>query len=373
MGKDSGSIELKSEEVLDLKLGAAPSVAAAGTAPFAQSGGPGIEIGVDAGADLELSLSPERIVPSSLSAGGAVESTSVVDLGEDLLDRTAVISRSSLSSPPNELAAPDRPGSTADSDAFEMSLDAVTEESLPVNGGAVGLLAPNAYQSTNGADSGSAVAFSGELLPHDPLEGSESISAIRTSGEQVASQKPDVESSILSRFEHELIEPDFPSESENDREITALWDALVREFGSDAEWDGFLDSGAPRSQGDRVDLGISYLEMGIYHAALREFEAVRREDPCNSSAIVPLQAQALLRLGRPFDALAVLESVLGDPDLNTTPEGFLKSELQYWAARCCEVLGRTVDASLWFQLVAESDPDYRDTLSRLRVLSGEGR
>ena len=372
MGQDSGSIELKSEEVLDLKLGAAPSVAADGDPASIQTHGPGVEIAVDPAPDLELKLSPERVA-NPKAAGGAEDATSVVDLGEDLLERTAVISRPGRSAPLDASSKIELPESMASAVSIGMSPDPIARE-LPSEAEGVSDFSTPAPER-NSEVLGHSVALNHvvEAVSPGAVTRGERISNGVPSPKPISTEELAFDSAVMSRFEHQLIDPEFPLDSARGHEISALWESLVREFGGDAEWDGFVESGIPRNQGDRVDLGISYLEMGAYHAALREFEAVRREDPCQSNAVVPLQAQALLHLGRPFEALSGLESVLGDPDIKNSSDGFLRSELQYWAARCCEALGRNVDAALWLQLVVESDSDHRDAQARLRGLSGGAR
>jgi|GEM_PF-4484730 len=356
MGQESGSIEVKSDDSLDLKLGSAASVAAGEARAPVDGDAPSIVIGADGADGLELKLSPERTNSSSPSGRSGGDSTSMVDLGEDLMDRTAVISRPSRAPvlAPEGAIGGAAAGLSEEPDSFTFSIEPESLSATPLPEPA--LISPV----------GNPVVSEGELLAPDL----HSAADLPESASGEAGASVDFEPEVKSRFEHELQEPEFLSGAGRDRELSVMWKALVREFDIQGEWEGFQEAAGHLDQSDRVDLGISYLDMGLYQSALREFEFVRGQDPCHSDAVVPLQAQALIHLGRPFDALAALESVLGDPDLCALPESLLISELRYWAARSCEELGRTVDSVLWYRLVVEADPVHRDALIRLGRLTG---
>jgi len=147
-------------------------------------------------------------------------------------------------------------------------------------------------------------------------------------------------------------------------------------FGDKAALDAYAvrleDEMADATAQDRMDLGIAFLEMGLFEIAVRQFEALRqtilREDeekaPIRRAAI-SLLAYTLIRAGRPFEAMLDIEEVIGDPEI--TPAE--KLEFYYLMGRANEKLSRKEVAAAWYGKSARLDPDYRDVRERLKRVS----
>jgi tetratricopeptide (TPR) repeat protein len=117
----------------------------------------------------------------------------------------------------------------------------------------------------------------------------------------------------------------------------------------------------PLGPRDRMDLGVAFFEMELFDLAARQFEAASHEPELEDSATAML-AQALILGDRAFEALLVLEPMIG---ITTVPRE-QKLEYMYLMGRANERL-RKFDAALnWFRLVHEIDPWYRDTDDRYR-------
>jgi hypothetical protein len=363
MGQDSESIELKSEEELDLRLGAAASVSAAGSRSPAASDAVGIEIAQEGDPGLELSLSPVR--PAASSEAG--EHTSVFDQGDDLVEKTAVISRGRpalpTALPSADADRPVLPGAASsglDDGPYNLGEDAgidIIQESLAAND-------PSRTERPERAVDGG-----GPLLSADGL--------VTDAGGSVSMQDrepPPVTSAAgesgQTPLPPGLEDPGFNSGTVDSREIDSLWRSLISEFQLDESQSGGLIWSSREGAVDRVDLGISLLEMGLHDSALREFRQERMLSPIDSIAIVPLEAQALLGLNRAFEAVSLLESHLGASDSDGELPAELRFELLYWMARSCEALERDADALIWLKLLQESAPQYRDVEQRLRSLGG---
>jgi hypothetical protein len=117
-----------------------------------------------------------------------------------------------------------------------------------------------------------------------------------------------------------------------------------------------------------VDLGIAFLEMGLYDLAARQFKAAGR-DPDQIHATTGLHAYALILAGRPFEATLVLEPMLGDSELKAAD----KIDFMYLMGRAYERLMKPDVAAHWYEQVAELEPHYRDSQERLRFLRAPKR
>ena len=136
-------------------------------------------------------------------------------------------------------------------------------------------------------------------------------------------------------------------------------------FGSRQAMDEFaekLDSDL-RSCGarDRMDIGIAFLEMGLFELAARQFRASNRE-PGFASASTALLSFALIQSGRPFEATLGLEPFLSDPEVPRHE----KLEFMYLMGRAHERLRKPEKARRFFEAVREIDPHYRDVDDRCK-------
>ncbi len=112
---------------------------------------------------------------------------------------------------------------------------------------------------------------------------------------------------------------------------------------------------------DRMDIGIAFLEMGLFELAARQFRASNRE-PRFASASTALLSFALIQSGRPFEATLGLEPFLSDPEAPRHE----KLEFMYLMGRAHERLRKPEKARLFFEAVREVDPHYRDVDDRCK-------
>lgn len=111
------------------------------------------------------------------------------------------------------------------------------------------------------------------------------------------------------------------------------------------------------------DLGIAYMEMGLYDDAVSEFEVARRNpsragDACNMAAV------ALTRKGEMTAAVEYYRAGLAYDNL---PEG-LELNLHYELALALDELGDYRGALQHFKAVLEKDRTYREVGQRLKTM-----
>lgn len=113
---------------------------------------------------------------------------------------------------------------------------------------------------------------------------------------------------------------------------------------------------------DRIDLGVGFLQMELYDAALAHWQAASRltEDARLRLQASALRALALVLARRPYEASSELQPVLADQEIAWDD----KTELLYWMARASEARGDVVLAASWYEQVLKQDPLYRDAASR---------
>lgn len=112
---------------------------------------------------------------------------------------------------------------------------------------------------------------------------------------------------------------------------------------------------------DRIDLGIGFLEMGLYRLAGMQFaSAAASRESGHDRETAALAAYALILDRRPFDAVMMLEPLITDMELSPSD----KIDLLYLMARACQDLGKATEAVAWYGEVLEIDPRYRDAADR---------
>ena len=125
------------------------------------------------------------------------------------------------------------------------------------------------------------------------------------------------------------------------------------------------------SVSDRVDLGIAFLEMGLYDLAIRIFDAVMQrlilepeETAYQLISVTGLLSYTYILAGRAFDATMLMQPILAESEVQPVD----KLDLIYLMARAYEVLGQTAAAQDWYMQTQQIDPHYRDVQDRLRDL-----
>jgi tetratricopeptide (TPR) repeat protein len=123
------------------------------------------------------------------------------------------------------------------------------------------------------------------------------------------------------------------------------------------------------SQTDRIDLGIAFMEMGMYEkaishlrAAIDMIESELEPDLLQKISATALLGRAYLLGKRPFDAIQLLHAVLRDAEISPND----KIEFFYLMGLAFEQTGDRKAALPWFGKVRELDPKYRDIQERLR-------
>lgn len=125
--------------------------------------------------------------------------------------------------------------------------------------------------------------------------------------------------------------------------------------------DGILAGSSPA---DHVDLGIAFFEMGLYDLAASRFRSAAR-DPDHQASGRTLEALALIAGGRPFEAVMVLEPLIGDAEVPRDA----KLDAFYLMGRAYELLGKPTVALEWYEQVRATHPSYRDLVDRIRAVS----
>lgn len=141
---------------------------------------------------------------------------------------------------------------------------------------------------------------------------------------------------------------------------------LLEDFGARVEKD--LAGAAVR---DWIDLGIGFLEMEIYTVALRLLTGgIRRIDPVAADANelmisgVSLQALCCILMDRPHEAVSHIQPVLRDSEIKFED----KIELYYLMGRAYELLKKNDLVRGFYEQVREIDASYRDVAFRLAKL-----
>ncbi|MEK6706106.1 MAG: tetratricopeptide repeat protein [Candidatus Poribacteria bacterium] len=114
---------------------------------------------------------------------------------------------------------------------------------------------------------------------------------------------------------------------------------------------------------DCVDIGIAYCEMELYGIAARQFAAAcdKTDEPVSVTALL---AYALIMGDKPFEAVTVIQPLLNDSEI----EEKSKIELYYLLGRAYERMGKFDIADEWYRQVIRLDPHYRDMeLKELRL------
>lgn len=191
------------------------------------------------------------------------------------------------------------------------------------------------------------------------------------------SEKAKREQSADEQRQFDLIDPDrIMRDLDKDLDLGIFFDD--REGSGTHEFDFFGDQAAMETfcsnlekasidstSRERLDMGIGFLEMGLYDVALKQFQAASRSEELQLTA-ASLSAFALIESGRAFEATLELEPLLGDSDMPPSE----RIHFLYLMGLAHERLGRQDQARHRYRQAYEIDPDYRDVAERLRAKSG---
>ena len=111
------------------------------------------------------------------------------------------------------------------------------------------------------------------------------------------------------------------------------------------------------------DLGIAYMEMGLFDDAVSEFE-IARSSPAKAAEACYMAAVALTRKGEPQAAIEYYREGLRTPDLQ---QG-MKLNLNYELAMALDDVGDMRGALQHFKAVLEMDRNYREVAQCLKAI-----
>lgn len=127
---------------------------------------------------------------------------------------------------------------------------------------------------------------------------------------------------------------------------------------------------------DHEDLAIAFQEMGLFEAANRLFEELFTKMPPDSpeSAMTrrevgALYSGGLLEADRALDAVAVLQPLIADAEVKEDD----KVELYYQMGRARERLGQVDEAVFYLSAAERVSPGYRDAQRKVARMRGEAR
>lgn len=304
-----------------------------------------------------------------------LEGTSV-DLGDDLLEKTAVWTRQlrpelesrasgGLSESTSDPAVPKRPSEDArqkqDKDPNKDPHDQLHSARILINEGL--------YEEAKKVLRQVRVRHPEELRARDMLEEIHAIELKQIFGEDhaprarrrntVAEIDPD---EVLAGLDRDL---QLRLEEDN-RPLSPLFDdeKFIREYADRLDRE-LVGLGAR----DRIDLGIAFLEMNLFEVAIRQFQAAHRaflQDPAGHArdllVCAGLIAHATIAAGRAFEATMQIQSVLRDSDVSLED----KLDFIYLMGRAYEQLAKPEVAAQWYVEVRKIDPHYRDAARRLK-------
>jgi tetratricopeptide (TPR) repeat protein len=122
---------------------------------------------------------------------------------------------------------------------------------------------------------------------------------------------------------------------------------------------------------DWIDLGVAFLEMDLFAIAARLFSGAGKKIDLSDlnqnslrMSVNCLLALTLILAGRPYEAISKIQPLLGD--LSVPSEQ--KVELFYLMGRTYESMKRPTMAFQFYQKVMEIDPHYRDVDLRIRKI-----
>ena len=116
---------------------------------------------------------------------------------------------------------------------------------------------------------------------------------------------------------------------------------------------------------DRIDLGIGFVEMGLFDIAARQFRAVMLSGTDAVLEGACLYAYCMICAERPYDAISGLQGVLNDGEIGLHE----KLEVFYLMGRAYELLKDHPQALSWYRQAKESSAGYRDIAERVQKLT----
>jgi tetratricopeptide (TPR) repeat protein len=123
--------------------------------------------------------------------------------------------------------------------------------------------------------------------------------------------------------------------------------------------------GAPDDPERQYEMGMVYLEMGMFEQAVICLSAAA-DDPDFAVRAFEMWGITLLRQQQPEEAIAIFERGLSVPQATSQEQ----LGLLYHAGRAHEDAGRPEQAREFYKKVHEVQPSFLDVIDRLRKLDG---
>lgn len=181
----------------------------------------------------------------------------------------------------------------------------------------------------------------------------------RSSGEPVVSLTEEFTDLSVEPCDEEVVSQ--PESGEENLSDKYAFDGIFSRFKESL--DQHVDSGDTETH---YNLGIAYMEMGLFDDAIKEFRAAG-SDPVRGLDCLTLQGVCCREKGDFAEAESILVSGLSRKDLDT--DRILS--LQYELGLLYETAGRKEDAVRSFREVFGIKPGFRDTMKKIAVLSGK--
>jgi tetratricopeptide (TPR) repeat protein len=115
------------------------------------------------------------------------------------------------------------------------------------------------------------------------------------------------------------------------------------------------------------DLGIGYKDMGLFDAAIKEFN-VLTGDPALLVFALMMIGECHEAKGSLADAVATYKRALNHPGVKDAEA----TQLYYQLGGAFQALGDVNEALYFFEKVAKRDPAFRDVRRRITDLRGAG-
>lgn len=179
------------------------------------------------------------------------------------------------------------------------------------------------------------------------------------------SAEPAVRKSFTSSYDESILDADSD-------EIVRLLD---RDLGIDckeisffsderllAEFADKVDREVGEFSTDRTDLAIGFIEMGLYSVAIRLVQSLLvAEDEALRLNVSALAGYAHLLNSEPYRTIGVLAPVLSDGEIDQSR----KTECFYLMGRAEQMLGSHAKAMGWYFQAQSNETDYRDISQRI--------
>jgi len=309
--------------------------------------------------------------------------------------KETVRSDSGASETPEATSAAEEEQNDADFESLDFDdivFDTVDEDQEPLDFDTVGIQAADATPSTgkSGADLKAVLEeidfYMQQGLLDEALEGCQRLNAQVPDNPEVKQRLEKIERfrARQSASKAEIapnVAPPHQSASQNtdkhprsssstEESLLGLSQSLQDEFSLDVDIPELADSqlGIETEIEDEdtesaYNLGIAYMEMGLYSDAGLQFNKAKR-DPAHKVASISMQAQCYRAMQQYEKAEEILTSVLSAVDLSMDE----RIVLYYETGLLYEECDRHADALASYQVVAEKNPEFREARKKVSEL-----